>query len=250
MVDELLTLCLAGATAALPGNWTAAWSLAQAVVLPLLALLAWLRTRPGPNAQPSLADLGWALLALALLSPLCRLAATLASAHMAQIMAILLACALLASRPGPLAPRALTAATVLHGALLWAWHVPVLYAWTLEQPVVHWLTYLLLIASAWWFWHSVLHDARTGAALGALLATTLHTGLLGALLTFAPAVLYPVHSAGARAWGLDPLEDQQLAGLLMWVVGAVGYLGAAALLALRRWPQDAGPWRHPLPRDT
>ncbi len=250
MVDQLLTLCLAGATAALPDNWTQAWSLAPAVVLPLLALLAWVRMPARATPRPGLAHLGWALLALALLSPLCRLAATLAWAHMAQIMVILLACALLASRAGPAGPRAPTTATVLHGALLWAWHVPALYAWTLQQPVVHWLTYALLVASAWWFWYGVLHEARTGAALGALLATTLHTGLLGALLTFAPDVLYPVHAAGARAWGLDPLEDQQLAGLLMWVVGAMGYLGAAALLVLRRWPQDAAPWPRPRPRRT
>ena len=242
MAIDLLTLCLAGATAALPHQWATAWSLSPAVVLPLLGLLGWLHRQRATRDRPWLPYGGWVLLALALLSPLCRLAATLAVGHMAQIMAIIAACALLASGASRTAPRGLAAATLLHGALLWLWHAPAVYGWTLQQPAVHWLAYALLVASATWFWHGVLHEPRAGAALGALLATTLHTGLLGALLTFAPDVLYPLHTAGARAWGLDPVQDQQLAGLVMWVVGALGYLGVAALLVLRRWPQEPAVW--------
>lgn len=232
MFEDLIALCLAGGRPALPQDWWRAWSLAPATLLPLLALLSWLLAH---RRQPA-ALLGWALLALALISPLCRLAATLAAAHMAQIMVLLAGTALLAlaaparahmPRPGP--------AALAHGALLWILHWPPVYAAALQDPVLHLLAIALLLGSAWWFWRAVLRTPAPwrGAALIALLATMAHTGLLGALLTFAGQPLYGLQAAGARAWGLAPLHDQQLAGLLMWVVGALGYLLVAVALALR-----------------
>jgi putative membrane protein len=59
-------------------------------------------------------------------------------------------------------------------------------------------------------------------------------GLLGALLTFAARPLYAPHLASTAAWGFSPLEDQQLAGLVMWAPAAGIYLGAALWL-LARW---------------
>lgn len=239
MFQDLMALCLAGSRAALPQNWWAAWSLAPAATVPLLALLAWLLAR----RRRALPLAGWALLALALVSPLCRLAATLAWAHMAQLMLLLAGTALLAlgARPRAHMPRPGPAAAV-HGALLWLWHVPPVYAAVLQYASLHVLAYALLLGSAWWFWRAVLQaplPAR-GAALLALLATMAHTGLLGALLTFASQPLYPLQAAGARAWGLEPLQDQQLAGLSMWVLGALGYLLVAVGLALRWFNAAAG----------
>lgn len=239
MFQDLMALCLAGGRAALPQNWWTAWSLAPVATVPLLALLAWLlarRRQPWPLA-------GWVLLAIALVSPLCRLAATLAWAHMAQLMLLLAGTALLAlgARPRAYLPQPGPAAAV-HGLLLWLWHVPPVYAAVLQYPSLHVLAYVLLLGSAGWFWCAVLKAPlpRRGAALLALLATMAHTGLLGALLTFASQPLYPLQAAGARAWGLDPLQDQQLAGLSMWVVGAAGYLVTAVGLALRWWAGVAG----------
>lgn len=232
MFEDLIALCLAGARPALPQDWWSAWSLAPATLVPLLVSLAWLLAR----RRAALPLAGWALLALALASPLCRLAATLAWAHMAQLMALLAGMALLAAAARPRAhmPRPGPAA-VVHGLLLWLWHVPAVYTVVLQDAAAHLLATALLLGSAWWFWRALLQAPPPwrGAALMALLATMAHTGLLGALLTFAGQPLYPVQAAGARAWGLEPLHDQQLAGLLMWVVGALGYLLAAVLLALR-----------------
>jgi putative membrane protein len=244
MFDDLIALCLAASRPALPQDWWSAWSFAPGTLLPLLALLAWLRMRKAGRLPWA----GSALLALAMTSPLCRLAATLAAGHMAQLMLIIAAAALLASGP----PRAgawpapgLRTATALHGVALWLWHVPPVYALVLQQPTVHVLAYALLVLSGWCFWRAVLHAPATlrGAALLALLATMAHTGLLGALLTFAGTLLYPLQAPGARAWGLAPLEDQQLAGLLMWVLGGAAYLGCAVGLALHWW----APGTQPLP---
>jgi putative membrane protein len=56
-------------------------------------------------------------------------------------------------------------------------------------------------------------------------------GLLAALIVFAPRALYAVHFASTAAWGMSPLVDQQLAGLLMWLPASLPYLGAGLWLA-------------------
>ena len=72
-----------------------------------------------------------------------------------------------------------------------------------------------------------------------LFFTALHTGLLGVLLALAPRLWYPANAADARLWGLTPLEDQQLAGLVMWVPAGLIYAGAALVLA-GVWIQAVG----------
>jgi cytochrome c oxidase assembly factor CtaG len=64
-----------------------------------------------------------------------------------------------------------------------------------------------------------------------LFATTLHSSILGALLTLGTVAWYPLYSGRSAAWGLTALEDQQLAGLVMWVPGGLVYIGAALALA-------------------
>jgi putative membrane protein len=72
---------------------------------------------------------------------------------------------------------------------------------------------------------------QAGSALVALVATIAQMGLLAALIVFAPRALYAVHFASTQAWGMSPLADQQLAGLLMWAPASLPYLGAGLWLA-------------------
>ncbi|WP_246450478.1 cytochrome c oxidase assembly protein [Sphingomonas rhizophila] len=67
-----------------------------------------------------------------------------------------------------------------------------------------------------------------------MLVTTVQMGLLGALITFAANPLYAPHFSVTAPWGLSPLEDQQMAGLIMWAPSAGLYL-AAALWTAARW---------------
>src|SRR3546814_6882199 len=85
---------------------------------------------------------------------------------------------------------------------------------------------LSLLASAMAFW-AALRGASAPTAILLLLAMMVQMGLLGALITFAGAPLYAPHYATTMVWGLTPLEDQQLAGLIMWAPAAAFYLGAA-----------------------
>lgn len=115
----------------------------------------------------------------------------------------------------------------LHGFFIWFWHVPRFYMLAVEDPWWHLIEHLCFLLSAGVFWWAVLRASARNLpfALLALLFTLMHTGFLGALLTFASSPLY----GEARN-----LQDQQLAGLIMWVAAAIPYLLAAAWLA-RRW---------------
>ncbi len=96
----------------------------------------------------------------------------------------------------------------------------------------YWLMQATLLGSAWLLWRAILAPAaQPGPALIALVATIGQMGLLGALIVFAPQPLYWAHLASTAAWGLSPLADQQLGGLLMWVPAILPYLGVGLWLA-------------------
>jgi cytochrome c oxidase assembly factor CtaG len=93
------------------------------------------------------------------------------------------------------------------------------------------------LGSALLFWWALLYaPTRLGYGAGVfyLFTTSVHTGILGALLTFAPRVWYPAYAATAPLWGYTPLQDQQVGGLIMWVPAGVVYL-AAGLALFARW---------------
>ena len=96
-------------------------------------------------------------------------------------------------------------------------------------------------------WQAVLSlHARPGPALLALLATIVQMGMLGALLTFATRPLYAAHATTTIPFGLSPLEDQQLAGLILWVPAALPYLVAMILIVLRLQPVADGARAQPV----
>ncbi len=106
------------------------------------------------------------------------------------------------------------------------WHVPGFYQLALSQPAVHGLEHMLFMATAvltWWPVFSpteLLPRLSEPAQMFYLFAQSLIPTILGALITFADIVLYPFYAAAPRVTGLSPLDDQQGAGLLMWLGGA------------------------------
>jgi putative membrane protein len=189
---------------------------------------------------------------LALVWPLEALAGESFAAHMAQHMLLIGVAAPLLAASRPVLPllkgraslvRPLLAlarprnAFFLHAAAIWLGHAPRVIQWSLENRAVHALEHAAFVVTAALFWWALLARGRAGAGESALwtLATMLHTGALGALLAFAPRVIY----AGTA------LDDQQLAGLVMWIPGGLCYLAAglaftAAWLAGRGRPME---WR-------
>ncbi|MCP3442285.1 cytochrome c oxidase assembly protein [Bradyrhizobium sp. CCGUVB14] len=124
-------------------------------------------------------------------------------------------------------------ATILHGMAIWGWHAPLLFDAAVSNLVLHRLQHLSFFLTAVLFWWSVFRRSETGTAAWHVFITMLHTSVLGALMALAPHLLYREQQEAAAAWGLTPLEDQQLAGIIMWVPAGTIYAGAAlALIAL------------------
>ena len=219
-----------------PAELIARWNL-DPLLLVIIAATSALLWRAAPaDRRPAVA--GAAALALLLfVSPLCALTSALfaaRSAHhvlMITLLAPLLAAALPPRRAGG-RPGGLLAWTALSALTLWIWHAPPLYGAALASDAVYWAMQLSLLGTAAGFWLA-LGRAGPGPSILALLASMVQMGLLGALLTFSTSAFYDPHFLTTSAWGLSPLEDQQLGGLIMWVPGASAYL-FAALFRLHR----------------
>jgi cytochrome c oxidase assembly factor CtaG len=193
---------------------------------------------------------GWAAMVLALMSPIDALSDELSSVHMIQHELLMIAAAplLVAGLPLIVALYALpwrarqavaahvrrrhvrsvwaavtapVAVWLLHAAAVWLWHLPPLYQAALADARLHALEHASFFGTAMLFWWGMMRGryGRMGYGVSVVyvFATALHTGLLGAALTISPALWYGAYAATTARWGLTPLEDQQLAGLIMWV---------------------------------
>jgi len=127
------------------------------------------------------------------------------------------------------------AAWAIHAVAIWMWHLPVLYDRTLTSSVAHAAQHVSFFATAVLFWWSITRN-KTARASGvlALFTTAVHTGALGALIALSPAPWYPRYGETSGGWGLTALEDQQLAGLIMWMPATIAY-AAGALWLVARW---------------
>lgn len=182
--------------------------------------------------------IGGAVVAVAAFAPPVEaIASELFSAHMTQHLVLVLIAAPLLALGSPRVPRAGALAVVLlHTGAIWMWHLPSAYDAALDSTSLHLVEHVSFLATGWLFWVYVLRrtDVSQLQRVGATFVTTLQSAALGALLTFAPRPLYSGHLATAGRWGLTPLQDQQLAGAIMWVPPGVVYL-VVMLALLYRW---------------
>jgi putative membrane protein len=211
---------------------------------------------------------GWLVLAAALLSPLDRLGETLFAGHMAQHLLLIVVAAPLCvlgappsawlwaiphreriatARAWSRSPRVRSGLSwfaspsvvlVANVAALWFWHFPRPYQAALAHPAVHALEHASFFGTAVLFWWVVLPPLGRrvlgyGQSILYIGVTLCQSGALGALLMFSSRAWYPAHAAGERAWGMTPLDDQQLAGLIMWIPAGAVYVGAAAALFIQ-----------------
>ena len=237
------------------------------------------RSGPGLGAlrrRAMLFALGWLCLAGAVVSPLHQAGARSFTAHMIEHELMMLAAAPLMVMAEPLAvmlwalphdaragiarlvrtgavlqPWRLATdpifATLAQAAVLWLWHAPALFNRALASEGWHTVQHLSFLISALLFWSAVLHGrARRngyGPAALCLFATSVVSGALGAFMALSQSPWYARYAAlGLAPFGLTPTEDQQLAGLLMWIPGGLVHAVAALLLiakALRAPPRPA-----------
>jgi putative membrane protein len=259
-----------------PHDLAGAWSTDPFVLVPIVVFVAaWIigsrRMELNDAWRLSCGAGGWTVLVIALLSPVHAAATALFSVHMGQHVLLMTVAAplLVLARPlGPLVKAVpawtptltrllrrpwvakilapdMVATWSLHAMVLWVWHAPMFYNRTLESDVWHAMQHVTLLVAALLFWQSVLRGRHVGssrwAAMGIIahFTTALHATALGALLALSDTPLYDGHAQSTQAWGLSPLEDQQLAGLIMWVPGCLPYVVAGVMLlkALLREPR-------------
>ena len=202
----------------------------------------------------------------ALVSPIHHAGDQLLSAHMLQHLVLILGAAPLLALGRPQLPlllalprswrRALHAAGarpavraarrllttpaaiwVVGVAVLWSWHLPLLYDAAVQNAGLHTLEHLSFLVTAFMFWWVVLRPPGEGLAPGRDVLYVFTAGMagsvLGALFAFAASPIYPTYVPRALALGVSPLSDQQLAGLIMWIPAGVVYLAFASLLFVR-----------------
>jgi putative membrane protein len=246
-------------------NWEIHWSVVigcvalAAVYLyavgPLRERRGWAERFPGVRAAAFLG--GLAVMFVALNGPLHDLSdGYLFSAHMAQHMLLMMATAPLLVlglpawlvRPALGRPRTRRAATVLthpavayvlYNVVLLGWHFPAAYGLALENHGVHVAQHLLFMAVAVMMWWPVVEPVRElrrierPVVMLYLFAFGIPMSVLSAFITMSDSVLYRWYAEAPRVTGLDPLADQRLGGLLMWVPGMLVFWTAVAVVFLR-----------------
>jgi cytochrome c oxidase assembly factor CtaG len=228
----------------------ASWTLAPAVLFSValyavVYALRWRAVRRTHGARGAglgrlaLWFAGLALVLAALVSPVDRISEQLASAHMVQhlILADLVPIALILAltkvllrpvtravhdlerRAGILAHPVM--GVIAYVGVMWLWHVPALYEAALEHAAVHVLEHLSFAFAGTLYWWHLISPIRSRLRLGGMApvaymaSTKLLVGALGVLLAFAPELLYSAYAVDGERWGMTPLDDQQVAGLIM-----------------------------------
>lgn len=251
-------------------GWTLdPWLLVPLLLLLLLYLLGAVRLRArAERSRPRQWRFlgGWGVLAGALVSPLHAAGERSFTLHMIEHELIMLVATLLlasSAAGGALAwglPRVMrqrlgggwrnpltsawrrltdpVTATVIQGVVMWLWHMPALFDRALDHRGWHIAQHLSFVLASFFFWVAMLggrERARFGTAAACLFLTSLIGGALGALMTFASSPWYaPYTRMGVSGLGIEPIADQQLAGLVMWIPGGVVH-AAAALYCFYRW---------------
>jgi len=214
---------------------------------------------------------GWLVIALSLLTPLHALGGRSFTAHMIEHELLMLVAAPLFAWSKPLgvllwafparARHSIAsiaqhrwydaawsgistpmAAALVQAAVMWLWHAPSLFNRALVSEGWHAAQHLSFVFAAILFWWSIdaaARERRAGVAAVWLFFTSLQSGLLGVLMTFAQSPWYPryIELGLSGLAGMTPLEDQQLAGIIMWIPGGMVH-AIVALVYLSRWLKE------------
>lgn len=114
---------------------------------------------------------------------------------------------------------------IFNGALA-IWHLPPLYNSTLMRVDIHIFEHLIFLAAAVVGWWPILAPAMEYRAsmvvqLVYLLLVAFPMKLVGLMILLSDTILYPVYAIAPSVWGLDPMQDQQIGGLLMLIPGGI-----------------------------
>jgi putative membrane protein len=240
-------------------HWSANPLILAGILLPIYFYTRGIATYPVTRWRTAAFLSGMLVLLIALISPLDAVSESLFSAHMMQHLLLVLVAAPLLVLSRPVAPllRGMPAGmrrkigqfshtpliqtlrerlthpltiTIVHVAAIWLWHIPAFYSAALNNDVFHVLEHASFFITALLYWWMICNTGDYGGRVISVFVVMMLTGLPGALMTFSGSAWYPDHTPYVSAWGFTPLEDQQLAGLLMWIPAGIVYALTAVLL--------------------
>lgn len=250
-------------------HWNTNWLMMMSLLLPVHFYVRGATTYNLSSWRTAAFVTGIAALFAALISPLDAMSGSLFSAHMAQHLLLVLVAAPLLALSRPTAPllrglpigwgktfgrlaqvsslktlwhtltRPITV-SLLHVSSILLWHIPNWYSAAVSNSALHSLEHLSFFGTALLYWWMLRENDDYGVRILSVFIVMVSSGLLGALMTFANTAWYVDHVPFVSVWGLTTLEDQQLAGLFMWIPTGVVYVVAAALLL--------GAWLHAVER--
>lgn len=247
-------------------------------LMTLIYVLSWnkmqsLPQHPLPLWRKRTYLIGIFFLVISLLSPVDTLSDSLAWVHMLQhtILMMIAAPALALGLPQHLLQRVLPAKIMvqlrtpraflrrsifstfgrpvfilfLYGITIWIWHLPLLYEKALHDPWVHDFQHLSFFITSFLFWRLIFTPLNKplhlpGAAIIYLFVTSLHSMILGVLMAFSPVAWYAPYIESAPKFGLTAVEDQQIAGLIMWMPAGTTYVVAALYMILKLIESTSG----------
>jgi putative membrane protein len=214
-----------------------------------------------PSSQKQLFAIGWTCIVAALISPIDSLSDYSLSVHMVQHLLmtligpplLLLGLPRWILRPFLRIPGALpigrlltsvVPAFLIYNVTFSLWHVPKYYELTLNNLSFHIAEHMMFLVTALLTWWPVcgpldeIPPAPAGVQVLYLFMQSFPPTILGAILTFADKPLYPHYTKVPMLWGLDVMNDQQLAGLIMWIPGSLIFFGVLTVVFIRWLNRD------------
>lgn len=132
-------------------------------------------------------------------------------------------------------------ATVIFNAVLLVWHIPALYDTTLRNEALHIFEHLTFIGVGVVLWWAVVDPVRGETTtpispfqkIAALAVAGVPPTVLGLIFSVASRPFYEFYARAPRLWGLSPVNDQQIAGVIMFGLGNLIYFAAISVIFWR-----------------
>jgi putative membrane protein len=133
----------------------------------------------------------------------------------------------------------------IFNVVLAAWHLPPLYNYALTHHPVHIVQHLMFLAASvimWWPVLSPLPELPRLSFPGQMLYVFLMSipmAIVAVYIAYADEVLYPLYASAPRVWGITPMSDQMIGGLIMWIPGGLFFYAIVSVVFFR-WQQRDG----------
>ena len=126
-----------------------------------------------------------------------------------------------------------------------AWHLPPMYNLAMRYHPVHIAQHLMFLVAAVLMWWPILSPLAELPRLSYplqmlyLFLMSIPMSIISVYIAYATSVLYPAYASAPRIWGISPMDDQMIGGLIMWIPGGLFFFAIISVIFFR-WQQRDG----------